>query len=300
MLGLCTCIAARFLLELLLLLALSAAAPPSKQPQLLHQRLDRKAIRLLQQQREEELWKHHQVELWNRLFQSVEEQPDPIPLTTKPLPPDFPPGCLLRLGPNGTPAHDAFMDGDGMIHCVTFPPPSQGVPHYSSAYVETRGRTLEQISQNNRRFGGTLGSVPRAIPMLRNLVQNALTFRTLQAQKDTCNTGLAISGNRILALMEQCPPCEMAIHRNGRIETLQHTCRLDGAVAPALLTGGNLSAHGLTDPATGERIHVSYRTDEPPYLRVDIFDSHWKRRRPQSCRLLIPEHPNSAASTQPN
>ena len=81
--------------------------------------------------------------------------------------------------------------------------------------------------------------------------------------------------------MEQCPPCVMAIHRNGRIETLQHTCRFDGAVAPALLTGGTLSAHGRTDPATGERIHVSYRTDEPPCLCVDTFDPYWKRRRPQ-------------------
>ena len=81
--------------------------------------------------------------------------------------------------------------------------------------------------------------------------------------------------------MEQCPPCVMAIHRNGRIETLQHTCRFDETVAPALHTGGTLSAHGRTDPATGERIHVSYRTDEPPCLCVDTFDPYWKRRRPQ-------------------
>ena len=59
-----------------------------------------------------------------------------------------------------------------MIHCVNSPPPSQAVPI-------TVGRTLEQASQKNRRFRGTLDSVPRTIPMLRNLVQNALTFRIL-------------------------------------------------------------------------------------------------------------------------
>lgn len=265
--------------------AFSALSPTTTERRLLHQRLDREVILSQQRQREQELRENHPFDAFNRLFVAVPERPEPIPiLETQPLPADFPPGCLLRLGPNGAPEKEAFMDGDGMVHCVTFPPQdSVGVPHYSATYVQTRGRSLEAAAKDDDgpspRFKGTLNSIPRAIPMLQNLLSNAVTFRTLQAQKDTCNTALAISGTRVLALMEQCPPSEISIRQaDGKITTVAHTCRLDGTIAPAPITGGTLSAHGRT--IDGERVHVSYQTDTPPYLRVDTFGPGWTPLHP--------------------
>jgi carotenoid cleavage dioxygenase-like enzyme len=103
-----------------------------------------------------------QRRIWNALFFPVTEHPDPLVCTKtghqngnnnndkavvtstidKPkqqdntaaaddifwdtvstkLPSNFPPGCWLRIGPNGFQSTDGFLDGDGMIHCVTFPP----------------------------------------------------------------------------------------------------------------------------------------------------------------------------------
>ena len=95
-----------------------------------------------------------------------------------------------------------------MVHCVTLPPPG-GTPLYSYTYVETRGREMERGARkpggDGPTFGGTPGPAPRGLPMLANLLRNGVTFGTLAPQKDTCNTALATSGDRLLAPMEQCP-----------------------------------------------------------------------------------------------
>ena len=172
-----------------------------------------------------------------------------------------------------------------MIHCITFPPQHDNTlndeeprrPSYSSTYVDTLGRQLEQQQNNDKKFKGTLGGVPRAYPMLMSIMQNAINFQTLQAQKDTCNTALAEHGGRLLATMEQCPPTEIAVSKEGRITTLEASTSLDGAIDRSVpISGGTLSAHGRTDPKTGDRIHVSYRSDAKPYLRLDVFEKGWK------------------------
>jgi hypothetical protein len=61
------------------------------------------------------------------------------------LPSDLPRGALLRIGPNPRPddSCSAFLDGDGMVHAIIFPPPEErakGSPLlYSRARVRTAG-----------------------------------------------------------------------------------------------------------------------------------------------------------------
>lgn len=221
----------------------------------------------------------------NALFVNVMERPEPTPCTissdslTSSLPNDLPRGCLLRIGPNGAGCDEGFLDGDGMVHAITLPPSGNDDGSnimYSATYVDTKGRKLERLAANGKTFAGTLGAAPQGLPMLSNLLRNGLTFKTFDLQKDTCNTALAISGSRVLALMEQSPPSEIKIDKMGRMKTLESFARLDGAVPSAPITGGCLGAHGRTDPTTGERVHVSYTSSAKPYVRVDTFAEDWK------------------------
>jgi carotenoid cleavage dioxygenase-like enzyme len=237
------------------------------------------------------------VRTWNALFLSVPERPVPIMCSqgdnnvgdewmsllkgsNNQLPSDFPPGCLLRLGPNGGPPEDGFWDGDGMVHCITFPPHRDDsidgpcIPNnmYSSTYITTQGRKLEK--EWNQQFKGSLGSAPRGLPLVANFIRNIFTFRTMIGQKDTANTALAEHKGRVLALMEQSRPTEISIDKSGRLRTIESMTSLDDAIPfNDPLTGGSLSAHGRTCPDSGDRIHVSYTASAPPYVRVDTFGS---------------------------
>jgi len=229
--------------------------------------------------------KAHDNFAMNALFASVEERPDPTPCAissaspTSSLPRDLPRGCLLKIGPNGATPQDGWMDGDGLVHAITLPPMNEQGDEdimYSATYVDTKGRRLEREAANGKIFKGTLGAAPQGLPMLGNLFQNGLTFGTLDVQKDTCNTALAVSGSRILALMEQSPPSEIQMDKSGRMTTVESFTRLDGAIPFAPISGGCLGAHGRTDPITGERVHVSYTSNAPPYVRIDTFAENWK------------------------
>ena len=60
-------------------------------------------------------------------------------------------------------------------------------------------------------------------------------------QKDTCNTAIAVSGDRVLALMEQSPPSEIQISRDGKMTTIESFSPLDGAVPYAPINSGIVS-----------------------------------------------------------
>lgn len=220
----------------------------------------------------------------NALFVNIEERAKPLPCSISSdspsltLPSDLSPGCLLRIGPNGANKKEGFLDGDGMVHAITLPPPGEERRDimYSATYVDTNGRKLERNAGNGEKFAGTLGAAPYGLPMLAGLLNNGLTFKTLDVQKDTCNTAIAVSGSRILALMEQAPPSEIAFDKGGNMRTVESFARLDGAVPKAPINGGNLGAHGRTDSTTGERVHVSYQSNSRPYVRVDTFTDDWK------------------------
>lgn len=263
--------------------------------------LDRATVRAVQVEKERKLRSVHNNRIFNALFINVPERPAPVPLSvsaTEALPSLFPPGCLLRLGPNGAPANEGFMDGDGFVYCITFPPKDFAASGtFSSTYVDTRGRRLEKASPG-KRFLGTLGSAPRGLPLLGNVILNAIRFRTLQCQKDTCNTALAEHGGRVLALMEQCPPSEIQVHRGGSVSTIAANCHLDGAVPTDDITGGSMSAHGRTCAVTGERIHVSYSSARAPYVRVDTYDAAgWQLQRTVAIDVACPTMLHDCAVT---
>ncbi len=241
--------------------------------------LNKEKIIALQVEAEKLAYANHDDYAMNALFVNIAENPNPRPCFSNisAFPLDLPRGCLLRIGPNGAPEEEGFLDGDGMIHAITIPPKSIGM--YSSTYVQTNGRKLEQQSiekGNNFKFRGTLGSAPKGWKMLQNLMQNAIDFQTLSCQKDTCNTAMAQSGNRILALMEQSRPSEVTVDKNGKVTTIGSMVTLDGTIENAPITGGNFAAHGRTDPDTNERIHVSYNSNSKPFVKVDIFEENWK------------------------
>jgi len=242
----------------------------------------------LQTRAEREARKRHDNFVLNTLFVPVDEHSEPrsCSLTGRRtecwgknhLPHDLPSGAILRIGPNGASSEDGWLDGDGMIQCVIISDDKGSPPMFSSTYVDTRGRSLERQASGDvkKRYRGTLGAAPKGLSLLKNVFQNSLDFKTHILQKDTCNTALARSGSRIMALMEQSPPSEIEITRNGRLRTVESMCRLEGAVEDAFLTGGSLGAHGRTDPESGERIHLSYNAVSKPYVRADVFDANWK------------------------
>lgn len=241
----------------------------------------------------------------NALFVNVDERPDPVPCAVSPdspnpsLPADFPAGCLLRIGPNGASTDEGFLDGDGLVHCITLPPSGASEEiTYSSTYVDTNGRKRERASGNGAKYAGTLGAAPRGLPMLGNLLRNGLKFRTLEVQKDTCNTALAVSGSRVLALMEQSPPSEIEVTVDGRVRTVESFARLGGAIQPAPISGGCLGAHGRTDPATGERVHVSYQSNSRPFVRVDTFKDNWELKSSVGVDVPVPVMVHDCALTE--
>jgi carotenoid cleavage dioxygenase len=170
-----------------------------------------------------------------------------------------------------------------MIQCITFPPRNDGqggfsgeqeasTSQFTATYVETQGRRREARDVAGRRYKGSLGSAPRGVPLLKNLVSNMISFKTIQGQKDTANTAIAEHGDKILALMEQAPPSEIEVDKSGRVRTVEPMTRLNGAIPNSNpFTGGTFGAHGRTCPITGDRIHVSYSSSSAPFVRVDIF-----------------------------
>jgi len=248
--------------------------------------LAQKMLEIQQAKVEFEARMRHDSFAVNTLLLPVEEHSEPTPCSLTgshsecwgktSLPEDLPGGALLRIGPNGASSEEGWLDGDGMIQCVVIPDDKATLPVFSSTYVDTRGRSLERQAGGsiNKRYRGTLAS--KGLSLLTNVVQNGLDFKTHILQKDTCNTAMARSGSRIMALMEQSPPSEIEITRDGRVRTVGNMCRLDGAVKDAVMTGGTLGSHGRTDPESGERIHLSYDAVSKPYVRADVFDADWK------------------------
>lgn len=266
--------------------------------------LDKATVRSIQVEKERLLRSEHDNDVFNALFVNVPERATPVLLpkaASAPnydgfLPTNFPPGCLLRLGPNGATATEGFMDGDGFLNCITFPPNGERGT-FSSTYVSTRGRKLEQANPG-KRFLGTLGSVPRGLPLLQNVIRNAVSFWTLQSQKDTCNTALAEHGGRVLALMEQCPPSEIQVGKDGCVHTIANNCRLEGSVPYEALTGGAMSAHGRTCTVTRERIHASYTSASAPYIRVDTFDEGFQFKKSVGVNVACPTMLHDCAITE--
>ena len=212
------------------------------------------------------------------------------------LPADLPRGAVLKNGPNPQPEYateqGGWLDGDGMVHCVCLPPEEAGEPRYSRSWVRTSGFEKERAA-GRRLFDGSLVA-PRGLPLLWGLLANGV--RALQPQKDTANTGLLPLGSdgRFLALMEQCLPSECQVRVRFRVRLglglalapnpSPNQVRSDGSIvtlgagrsfegrlkdfARHPFAGGALTAHLKTDPATQEKVGVTYPSNGEPGARV--------------------------------
>ena len=50
----------------------------------------------------------------------------------------------------------------------------------------------------------------------------------------------------------------------------------------------SFGAHGRTDPITKERVHVSYNSNEKPFVKVDTFEENWKLKSSQGVDVPAP------------
>lgn len=252
-------------------------------------------VKTIQKKKEQEARDKHNNDVFNALFVSVDEKCEASPILNESgkRPSDFPGGAFLRLGPNGASREEGFLDGDGLLHCVTISEEFDDTPLYSSAYIDTNGRKLEK--EKNKKFIGSLGSAPEGLPLLASVVKNLINFQV--GTKDTCNTALAESGGKVLALMEQAPPTEIEISKQGIIKTIKSKTSLNNSIPYDVVTGGSFSAHGRTCPKTGDRYHVSYQSASKPYARVDVFNKGWNLKQSIGVNLKAPAMIHDCAIT---
>ncbi len=228
-------------------------------------------------------------EVLQDLFRPVtsESPPAAAHLLHGALPPDLPRGAVLKNGPNPVPERDGsggWLDGDGMVHACVLPPDGEGPPRHSRTWLRTAGFAKEAAA-GARLFDGSLVA-PDGVRLLWNLLLNAV--RAGQPQKDTANTAfLELRDGRCLALMEQCLPCEFRVSREAAVSTLKAEQDLDGALRDSKhfpFSGGALTAHLKTDPASGESIGVTYVSSGGPAAKVTTFGADGRLRR--GCSLV--------------
>jgi carotenoid cleavage dioxygenase-like enzyme len=159
-------------------------------------------------------------------------------------------GMFLRNGPNPQFAPRGKyhpFDGDGMVHAVYF---EDGAPRYRNRWVESRGLLAER-ARGHALYGGL---AEFAIPDADVVAEGGMI-------KNTGNTHVVRHGDRILALMEACPPT-MLDRDLATIGELDFDGRLQGAC----------TAHPKVDPVTGEMLFFGY-APFPPYLRYHVVDA---------------------------
>ena len=196
---------------------------------------------------------HHQGrnnEIMNDLFKPVatEVRSAKAAFVRGGLPSDFPRGAVLKNGPNARyDSAGGWLDGDGMVHCVVLPPDGSE-PCYSRTYLRTCGFSKEEAAGEGLFLGSLVA--PDGFRLLWALFKNSL--RAAQPQKDTANTAfLRLRGTgRVLALMEQCLPCEFTVAADATLTTTRASCNFDGILLDRLrfpFSGGATTAHFKVD-----------------------------------------------------
>ena len=160
-------------------------------------------------------------------------------------------GTYLRNGPNPlfTPiSRYHIFDGDGMVHGVSFD--GEGGASYRNRWVRSRGLAAEQAARKSV-YGG----------LSEFIIPPAEIASEYGMMKNTANTNVVSHAGKILALMEACPPIELAANL-ATVGEYSFGGKLEGA----------MTAHPKFDPRTGEMIFFGYGPF-PPYLRVHSTDA---------------------------
>lgn len=155
-------------------------------------------------------------------------------------------GTFLRNGPNALfppIVRYHLFDGDGMLHGLTFD--GDGRASYANRWIRSKGLEAE-IEAGGALFGG--------ISEFRLPPDDV--FATAGPMKNTANTHVVRHAGRTLALMEACPPTEIAADLStvGEYD-------FGGALQ------GPMTAHPKIDPTTGEMVFFG-ASPFPPFLRV--------------------------------
>lgn len=202
---------------------------------------------------EGQLRERHDNAAMNALFRPCAREVAPTACGgAESLPMDLPSGALLRVGPNPRPgaAREAFLDGDGMVHCVVISPPrdpddddnggsgGERRATYSRYWVRGRGFAME-LEAGRQLFRGTLVA-PRGWALAQSLLGNAVRGRGM-VQKDTANTAIRTLGGQVLALMEQARPSVLSVYQSGAVQTSAAATDLGGAIP-------------VSDPITGGQV----------------------------------------------
>lgn len=159
-------------------------------------------------------------------------------------------GLFVRNGPNPQFAPRGKyhpFDGDGMLHALYF---EDGGVRYRNRWVESKGLLAER-ARGHALYGGL---AEFAIPEPDVVAEGGMI-------KNTANTNTVRHANRILALMEACPPTILSRD----LETLGE-CDFDGRLV------GSCTAHPKIDPVSGEMLFFGY-SPFPPYLRYHVVDA---------------------------
>lgn len=171
-------------------------------------------------------------------------------------------GAFLRVGPNPKfPPLGGYhwFDGDGMLHAVTL---SQGRASYANHLVRTE-RLAYESEQGAARFL-KIGDMRYATGLVLILLFRLRQLLGLAPEDvSAANTALLFHGGALLALHEYGVPYAMAVHSDGRLETLG-----------AYLFGGRLprtqhfTAHPKVDPVTGELFFFGYDLERAPHFTL--------------------------------
>jgi carotenoid cleavage dioxygenase len=192
---------------------------------------------------------------------------DDLQVVAGAIPPDLS-GAYMRNGPNPQfkPLFFAYpMDGDGMIHAVTF---DNGRARYRNRFVETAGLKAE------RRVGRAIyGSFTHPVPVDPALLQPG-------DPPGPFKNGAFISvlkvGDSLLALSEASPSYEMTME----LETLGEWTA--GTGKPI-----DLGAHNRLHPTTGELFTLAYEVLQPT-VAFHVIDPAGKVARSFSVDLAAP------------
>jgi carotenoid cleavage dioxygenase-like enzyme len=160
-------------------------------------------------------------------------------------------GAFLRNGPNTMfPPLGGYhlFDGDGMLHGLTFD--GDGGASYANRWIRSAGLEAE-IEAGGALFGG----------LTEFHLPPDDVFAKVGPVKNTANTHVVRHAGRILALMEACPPTEIAPD----LSTVG-VYDFGGALQ------GPMTAHPKVDPRTGEMVFFG-TSPFPPHLRVHSVDA---------------------------
>lgn len=211
-------------------------------------------------------------------------------------------GVYLRNGPN--PAHEPMLgarryhwfDGDGMVHWIRLNSSGDGTSKNGSAsygrrYVRTRGFAQEEKCGRALYTGlrdiNPIWSVlvPRLFAKLAKWRDPDSPFWVIQS-KNTANNGVKYHAGRLLATYESGSAYELELGPGLSTLGLCDFCNTFNTKDYWL---DNMTAHGKTDPNTGEMVYIGYNLidvngDGVTDVTVGVIDANGAR----SHRTTVP------------